>query len=339
MRCPALNTLPPPPPDRRGWPWTIESAVATDATTGRLHQGSGGHGGAWPRISIVVASLNHPAFIEEMLRSVLLQGYPDIELIVIDGGSTRETLDVIGKYRPWLTHFVSEPDRGQSHALNKGMARVSGVLVNHLDTDDYLLPGALSAVAELAARHPGTIIAGDVVRTVDGSDEKAVHRHVPHDQHAYAQWWSTEHHGGPGMFFPAAHLPRVGALDESLHYLMDYEYTLRFLAVTTIVPLHREVAVIRHHAGCKSVKHGDEFVWECVRIVRPYQRQFPDIDARANREGAGALFGFGFRRLLYAQGGAWRFMKEGLRIHPFWAVYWLVPGWFLRKWSRLRSAS
>jgi glycosyltransferase involved in cell wall biosynthesis len=330
MRCPRLNELAAPSPGRREWPWTTE----TPPLPGRMADGS-----PWPRISIVVASLNHAAFVEQMLRSVLLQGYPDIELVVIDGGSTQATLDVLERYRSWFSYFVSEPDRGQSHALNKGMARISGVVFSHLDTDDYLLPGALAAVAEQAVRHPGTIIAGDVVRTVEGRDTTTVHRHRPHDLHAYAQWWSTEHHGGPGMFFPAAHLPAVGQVNESLHYLMDYEYTLRFLAVTAIVPLHREVAVIRHHDGCKSVKHGDEFVWECVRIVRPYQRLFPDIDARAIREGAGALFGFGFRRLLYAQGDAWRFMKEGLRIHPWWAVYWLVPGWFLRKWSRLRSAS
>ena len=296
-------------------------------------------GAAWPRLSIVVASLDHAAYVEEMLRSVLLQSYPDVELIVIDGGSNRETLDAIAKYRPWLSYFESEPDRGQSHALNKGMARATGVLINHLDTDDYLLPGCLEAVALAHAAHRGTIIAGDVVRTVAGRPDVEVHHPQPHDLHAYAQWWSTEHHGGPGMFFPAAHVAAVGPLNESLHYLMDYDYTLRFLAVTSLTPLHRELAVIRHHPACKSVRHADEFVWECVQIVRPYQRRFPDIDARADREGAGVLFGFGFRRLLFGQGGAWRFIKEGLRIHPFWAVYWLVPGWFLRKWSRLRLPS
>ncbi len=297
------------------------------------------HGAPWPRISIVVASLNHAAYVEEMLRSVLLQGYPDLELIVIDGGSDRQTLDIITKYRPWVTYFVSEPDRGQSHAINKGMVRASGVLINHLDTDDYLLPGCLEAVARAAAMHPGEIIAGHVVRTQEGSSEVEIHRPRPHDLHAYAQWWNTEHHGGPGMFFPAAHVEAVGPVDESLHYLMDYDYTLRFLAVTSIAPLGQELAVIRHHPACKSVKHGDEFVWECVHIIRPYQQRFPDIAARADREGAGVLFGFGFRRLLFGQGDWWRFLREGFRIHPFWALYWLVPGWFLRKWSRLRSLS
>jgi glycosyltransferase involved in cell wall biosynthesis len=325
MRCPRLNALPRPPAGRSGWPWTVETPPLPDTMAG---------GAPWPRISIVVASLNHAAFVEEMIRSVLLQGYPDVEIVIIDGGSDAATLAVLERYRQWFTVFVSEPDRGQSHALNKGMDRISGAIFNHLDTDDYLLPHCLETVAEEATRAPGCIIAGDVVRTVEGSSARTVHHPKPHALHAYVQWWDTEHHGGPGMFFPAQHARTVGPLNESLHCLMDYEYVLRFLAVTRMVTPGRQLAVIRHHPACKSVKDGDEFVWECVQIVRPYQQVFPDIDARADREGAGVLFGFGVRRLLFGQGGAWRFMREGLRIHPAWAVYWLVPGWFLRKWSR-----
>jgi hypothetical protein len=291
-------------------------------------------GSPWPRISIVIASLNHAAYVEQMLRSVLLQGYPDLEVIVIDGGSHAPTLQIIEKYRPWLSYFVSEPDRGQSHAINKGMAKVTGSVFNHFDTDDYMLPDALKTVAEWHVREPGALIAGDVIRTVEGESHEERHRPIPHSLHAYAQWWDTEHHGGPAMFFPSAHLPQIGPVNESLHFLMDYEFTLRFLRVTKMVTPGVALAVIRHHDACKSVKDGDEFVWECVQIVRPYQTEFPDIDARANREGAGVLFGFGVRRLLFGQGDAWRYITEGLRIHPFWAIYWLVPGWFLRRWSR-----
>ncbi|MBY0497759.1 MAG: glycosyltransferase [Cyanobacteria bacterium] len=330
MRCPRLNALPAPAEALTGWPWTVETPPLPAAA---------GDGRGWPRISIVVASLNHPAYIEQMLRSVLLQGYPDVELIVIDGGSDAAAHRVLARYREWFSYFVSEPDRGQSHALNKGMARVTGALFAHVDTDDYLLPGALEAVARAALRSPGTIIAGDVIRTVEGRAGHEIHRPVAHDQHGYAQWWNTYHHGGPGMFFPAPHAEAVGAVDETLHYLMDYDYTLRFLAHTRLVPVDHPLAVIRHHDACKSVKNGDEFVWECVRIVRPYQARFPDIDARATREGAGVLFGFGVRRLIFAQGDAWRFIWEGLRMHPWWAFYWLVPGWFIRKWTRRRSLS
>lgn len=330
MRCPSLKALPAPPPGRCGWPWTVETPALP---------GTRADGGAWPRLSVVVASLNHGEYVEEMIRSVLLQGYPDLEFILIDGGSNQATLEVIAKYQEWFTYWVSEPDAGQSDALNKGMAHVTGSLFNHLDTDDYLLPGALGLVAEVHAREPGQVIAGDVIRTREGSPGGEVHYPRPHDLHAYVQWWDTEHHGGPGMFFPSRHLAAVGAVDTSLHFLMDYDYTLRFLAVTGMTTPRFPAAVIRHHDGCKSVKDGDEFVWECVQIVRPYQRQFPDIDQRATREGAGVLFGFGFRRWLFAQGGGGRFMNEGLRIHPFWAIYWLIPGWFLRKWARLRFRS
>ena len=326
MRCPSLNTLPAPPPGRSGWPWTIETPQLPATLP---------NGDRWPRLSVVVPSLNQSRYIEEMIRSVLLQGYPDLEVILIDGGSDRATLDVIEKYQSWFAYVVSEPDQSQSHATNKGMARVTGTLFNHLDTDDFFLPGCLGLVAEAHALEPDRIIAGDVIRVTEGSRKTEVHFPQPHDLHAYVQWWNTEHHGHPGMFFPSRYLAAVGALDESLHCLMDYEFTLRYLALTRISTPRCPVAVIRHHPECKSIKDGDEFVWECVQIVRPYQQMFPDIDARANREGAGVLFGFGFRRLLYGQGGAWRFMKEGLRIHPFWALNWLVPGWFLRKWSQL----
>lgn len=330
MHCPRLKALPAPPDGRTGWPWTIETPPLPPTQP---------DGSAWPRISVVAPSLNHGRYLEEMIRSVLLQGYPDLEFILIDGGSDRLTLDVIAKYQDWFTYWISEPDQGQSHAINKGMARITGTLFNHLDTDDFFLPGALGLVADVHSREPGQIIAGDVIRTWEGSTRSEVHFPLPHDLHAYVQWWNTEHHGSPGMFFPSRHLAAVGAVDTSLHFLMDYELTLRFLSVTGVNIPRVPLAVIRHHARCKSLKDADEFVWECVQIVRPYQRQFPDLDRRANREGAGVLFGFGFRRWLFAQGGGWRFMREGLRIHPWWAIYWLVPGWFLRKWSRLRSRS
>ena len=83
-------------------------------------------GSPWPAISLVTPSFNQGQFIEETLRSVLLQGYPRLELVVIDGGSRDNTVEILRKYEPWLTYWVSEPDRGQSHAINKGLARVTG---------------------------------------------------------------------------------------------------------------------------------------------------------------------------------------------------------------------
>jgi glycosyltransferase involved in cell wall biosynthesis len=329
MRCPRLNELPDPLSGKSGWPWTLETPPLSDVMPG---------GAAWPVISIVVASLNQSRFIEEMIRSILLQGYPALELILIDGGSNRETLEVIAKYEQWLSYWVSESDRGQSHAFNKGLARITGKLFNIFSTDDYFLPGSLGLIADGHMRHPDKIIAGAVIFTWDGNSRSLIHFPQEQDRHAYAQWWKLGHHAQPGLFYPSRYLSSVGNVDENLHYSMDYEFTLRYLAFAGFAALRCPIAVIRNHAACKSVRNGDYCVWECMQISKTYQRMFPDIDAEANRHAAGILFGFGFRRLLYRQGDSWRFMREGLLRHPFWAIYWLFPGWLLRQWSKLRAA-
>ena len=101
-----------------------------------------------PRISIVTPSFNQGQFIEKTICSVLDQNYPNLEYVVIDGGSTDETVEIIKKYAKHLTYWVSEPDRGQSHAINKGLAHCTGDVFNFLNSDDYLEPGALFHVAE-----------------------------------------------------------------------------------------------------------------------------------------------------------------------------------------------
>ena len=119
MRSPSLHELPPPPPGRTGWPWT-EASAALPARYGRM-------AGPWPRISVVTPSFNQARFLEATLRSILLQGYPDLEYFVLDGGSTDGSVEIIKKYEPWLTSWVSEPDGGQSAAINRGLRLSSGL--------------------------------------------------------------------------------------------------------------------------------------------------------------------------------------------------------------------
>lgn len=100
-------------------------------------------------------SLNQGAFLEEAIRSVLLQSYPDVELIVIDGGSTDGSVDTIRKYAPWLAHWTCEDDGGPADALNKGFARATGDVLGFLNSDDFLLPGCLARVADEFLNRPG----------------------------------------------------------------------------------------------------------------------------------------------------------------------------------------
>src|SRR5437870_1420981 len=151
MRCPTLNELPSPPPDKTGWPWTAETPPLPPARP---------DGSAWPRISIVTPSYNQGQFIEETIRSVLLQGYPDLEYTIIDGGSTDQSIEIIKKHEPWLTYWVSEQDRGQAHAINKGLSRSTGEIFQWINSDDVLLSGALF---ELAAAYSGHAVAAPIL--------------------------------------------------------------------------------------------------------------------------------------------------------------------------------
>ena len=154
MRCPNLEELPPSPPGKTGWPWTQGSKTLGNAMP---------DGNSWPKISIVTPSFNQGKYIEETIRSVLLQGYPDIEYIVIDGGSMDASLDIIKKYERWLTYWVSEPDKGQSHAINKGFAKSSGEIYAYINSDDFYCPSAFGTVAPMFEKMVSlTLLLGNV---------------------------------------------------------------------------------------------------------------------------------------------------------------------------------
>lgn len=160
--APQLAALPPPPEEvpYGFWPWQAEGEVPglvkacgqkppeprprhPDTPIPRYSDTS-----FLPRITIVTPSYNQGEYLEATIRSVLEQEYPNLEYILIDGGSTDGSVEIIRKYEKWIDYWVSEPDRGQSHAINKGFERATGDIGNWLNSDDYYLPGALWAVAE-----------------------------------------------------------------------------------------------------------------------------------------------------------------------------------------------
>lgn len=111
-------------------------------------------GGSWPKISIVTPSFNQGQFLEETIRSVLLQGYPNLEYIIMDGGSTDNSVEIIKTFEPWLTYWVSEKDGGQSDALDRGFRRCTGDILAYINSDDVYLPYSFELVARLFTEHP-----------------------------------------------------------------------------------------------------------------------------------------------------------------------------------------
>ena len=131
----AINELPPPPAGKTGWPWTEETHPS------KYHANI-----AWPKLTVVTPSYNQDQFLEQTIRAVLLQNYPNLEFIIIDGGSNDNSVQIIKKYAPWLSYWQSEKDRGQSHAINLGFSLASGNYHSWINSDDYYTKGALHKV-------------------------------------------------------------------------------------------------------------------------------------------------------------------------------------------------
>jgi glycosyltransferase involved in cell wall biosynthesis len=176
--------------------------------------------GAWPRITVVTPSFNQGQFLEETIRSVLMQGYPNLEYIVVDGGSTDSSIDVIKQYEPWITYWVSEKDDGQTHAITKGFAGATGQILAWLNSDDVYKPGALLTVAECFRTHPGLAIAYGSCEVIDaGSRCQAIH--VPRD-FELRSLLKSNYIAQPATFFSHDLYDRVG-LNVGRHYAFDYE--------------------------------------------------------------------------------------------------------------------
>lgn len=174
-----------------------------------------------PTISVVVPNFNGGRTLGRALESLFSQNYPSLEVIVCDGGSTDESTAVIDRFADRLTWHCSEPDRGQSHAINKGFARVTGEIVNWICSDDVLLPGALARIGEYFAGHPACDVLAGNARQVDptGSSQPKVICSRPL-LHVFP---ATNCIIQPSTFFRRKLLVRDPPIDESLHYVMDFE--------------------------------------------------------------------------------------------------------------------
>jgi len=270
--CPTLTELPPPPPQKIGWPWTEEVFQFSDTMP---------DGSLWPRVSVVTPSFNQGQYLEETIRSVLLQGYPNLEYIIIDGGSADNSVEIIRKYERWISFWVSEPDRGQAHAINKGFKKTTGDLLGWINSDDILLPNATEHLALAFCKFPNAILLGDVINYNQNYDITALIRQRNVTFERLVEPW--RHESGlfwhqPGTYVPNSRYIQESVLDESLRYLFDLDWMCRLIRRADVKYLGVPIAQFRIHNASKSFGETEKWYTEQIEIVERYGNQIDAFD-------------------------------------------------------------
>jgi GT2 family glycosyltransferase len=215
-----------------------------------------------PRISVIMPSFNQGRFLEAALRSILLQGYPDLELCVLDGGSTDSSVEIIRKYEPWLTYWVSEPDGGQSAAINRGFRLASGLFTTWINSDDMLCRDALTNHANRVGFDASVVYVGDCVYIDQYDNIDHVHRARVHTLEDLVRirtvWRAPENRGNidqPAVLFPRELALQVGGVNVNNHRTMDYELWGKFfLAGAKFEYTHIPFGMFRVHDAQKTAQ-------------------------------------------------------------------------------------
>jgi glycosyltransferase involved in cell wall biosynthesis len=220
-----------------------------------------------PLVSIVTPSFNQAKYLEETIQSVLNQDYQNLEYIIIDGGSTDGSLDIIQKYSERLSWWISEPDRGQTDAINKGFARANGEILTWLNSDDTYLPGAVSQAVSFLTANPGVgMVYGDA-NLIDENGE--IIGKFPAKQTDFRRLMrGYVHIPQQASFFRTDLWRQVGPLDPTFFFAMDYDLWVRLAKITSLCYYPRLWANFRLHGGAKSVAADDRCWPEMVRVHR-----------------------------------------------------------------------
>ena len=266
----SLADLPPAPAGKIGWPWT-ESSPTLPA---QMPSGQ-----PWPRISVVTPSYNQAAYLEETIRSVLLQGYPNLEYVIIDGGSGDGSREIIQRYAPWLRYWVSEKDDGQAHAINKGIQHTTGELFNWINSDDLLTPGALAAIATAFVETKADVIAAGCVDFEEENEQLVTNANLSLDN--LLVWRPGTVYHQPAVWLRRAHLFDCGGVDAQYHFVFDWEMTTRYLLkYPQVYYLPQVVARFRLHSSSKTITQAEAFEAERLQLWDRLKRTLPTHNLR-----------------------------------------------------------
>ncbi len=314
--------LPPPPTNKTDWPWERDSTTA----------GFDLPPASWPKISIITPSYNQGRFLERTIRSVLLQNYPNLEYIVMDGGSRDESVQIIEKYVDHIDYWVSEKDRGQAHALNKGLEHCTGDVIAFVNSDDYYLPNTLHRVGRLFSEHPDVTWLSGVCRYYDEKlgfvegDKQYIYQMppLPQDRSEWVDNWPTNQ---PASFWRSSCFTKTSNFREDLDLVFDTEFILRVL-FTSGAPLivNETFAVYSLHDSSKTISQRGNYAGEADRF-RPNFYKYLDNQESQRLFWRRTLRGYRSRMSAEKQLRAYAFVLGEMATHPVWFAKGLLARW------------
>jgi glycosyltransferase involved in cell wall biosynthesis len=284
----------------------------------------------FPRLTIVTPSFNQAIYLEQTICSVLDQAYPNLEYIIVDGGSSDDSVELIKRYEKHLAWWVSEPDRGQAEAINKGMARATGEFTAWINSDDYYLPGAFEqAVKSLQEWKDAGLVFGDVQAV------NAIGKPIKLLQYGHwglAELMSFHIIGQPGVFMRRSVFEQAGGVDEQYHYMLDHQLWLRIASRAQMVYVPETWAAARYHNQAKNIAQPVGFGREAYQVVR-WMENAPEFAHAFS----------GIRRRVWAgvhRYNGW-YLSEGGQPWPALQAYWksLIshPGPAIKDWKRIAA--
>ena len=251
--------LPVAPQGLDGWPWVDEGDIQ-EADQINL-----------PKISVITPSYNQANFLEQTIRSVLLQHYPQLEYIIIDGGSTDTSVSIIRKYAPWLSYWVSEPDCGQSHAINKGFKKATGQILCWLNSDDYYMPGTLLKVGKILAGSRGKYaLAGHCLKIYSDGRPPAILEGSYQNRRRLFEFWKGYQMHQPAIFWRREVFEKVGLLNEELDQIMDFDYWVRISEHFDFVNVDQILACCHYHLDAKTGDNYSQYHADLKKHARSY---------------------------------------------------------------------
>lgn len=224
------------------------------------------------KITIITPSFQQGTFIEQTIQSVIAQEYPNVEHMIFDAGSTDQTLEIIKKYENHLHFWQSEPDKGQSDAINKGFSRATGEILTWLNSDDQLLPNALHRINQVFQENPEVFLVHG--KTILFGSNRADFLHSSPDYDLEKLYLAGLPFAQPSSFFRRQSILDYGFLDQSLHYAMDYDLFVRIALNHKILKINDTLSKYLIHENSKTTLQNIGFAQEYGKVFSRVLRSF-----------------------------------------------------------------